>query len=300
MVPLYPHSSRRDRGFTLLEVMIVLAMILMLVSLLLPAVQQAREAARRTQCRSNLFQVSLALQNYRMAHGVLPPGSSNATRPILSIASEDQYHMGWIVQILPFLEKTTLFAHIDFSKSVYAKVNDDVRMRRLPVLMCPSGAVGSETCYFGVHNDFEAPIDIYQNGVLFLNSSIRREQVADGDSNTIFILESRPDSSLGWASGSRSSMRNGVSWVNQAAAGTPGVDPIFANHLRGNPTEAVRRELGQFNQGVEFVGGPGSSHLNGYHVAFGDGVARLINSGIDASLLRNLTHRSDGEMLGEF
>lgn len=282
-------------GFTLVELLAVVTIVLLLAGLLLPAIQQSREAARRAQCRNHLFQIGLALQNYRMAHGILPPGSSNRTRPIVSVESLDEYHMGWIVQILPFLEKGNVFNHVDFTASVYAKENDEVRKHWNANLLCPSdpAAFRYSTNYFGVHNDFETPIDVDQNGVLFLNSSVRREQITDGDSNTIYVLESKADSRLGWISGTRASLRNGVKWVNQAETD---VAPRFVSHSIGNGAEAIRQELA----GIEYVGGPGSWHSEGYHVAMGDGSVRLIGHGVNPIVLRNLTHRADGEMLDDF
>ena len=78
------HRATRHSGFTLIELLVVIAIIAVLIALLLPAVQQAREAARRTQCKNNMMQIGLALNNYMMAHEVLPPGTQNDTGPIQS------------------------------------------------------------------------------------------------------------------------------------------------------------------------------------------------------------------------
>src|SRR3954453_14939119 len=93
---------RRRNGFTLIELLVVIAIIALLIALLLPAVQQAREAARRAQCRNNLMQIGVALNNYSMAHDMLPPGTVNSTGPIKSL-ERGGYHMSWLVQILPHL-----------------------------------------------------------------------------------------------------------------------------------------------------------------------------------------------------
>ncbi len=98
--------GRALRGFTLIELLVVIAIIAVLISMLLPAVQQAREAARRTQCKNNLMQIGLALHNYEMAFEILPPGCVNETGPIRNV--EEGYHMSWIVQILPMLDQSNV------------------------------------------------------------------------------------------------------------------------------------------------------------------------------------------------
>ena len=105
-------SRRRIRGFTLLELLIVIAIIAILIALLLPSVQQAREAARRTQCRNNLMNIGLGLRTYNQAHGVLPPGCVNATGPIA--VDEPGYRIGWVAQILPFMGQEAVWRQIDF------------------------------------------------------------------------------------------------------------------------------------------------------------------------------------------
>ena len=105
----FESDSKLDpRGFTLIELLVVIAIIAILIALLLPAVQQAREAARRTQCKNNLMQLGIAFHNYDMAFEMLPPGCVNSTGPIHNIP--EGYHMSWTVQILPMMEQQGLFA----------------------------------------------------------------------------------------------------------------------------------------------------------------------------------------------
>ena len=335
-------SSRHPRrhGFTLIELLVVIAIIAVLIALLLPAVQQAREAARRTQCKNNLMQIGLALQNYMLGHEVLPPGTQNATGPIVNKEDETQYHMNWIVQILPYLEQQNVYNHIDFTQSVYSKPNSSVRTRQMSSLVCPSdpntyGKPVGLTNYCGVHNDYEAPIDVNQNGVLFLNSAIHYEQVTDGSSNTIYVMEARADmgADLGWMSGTRATLRNGVLWANRKEmeakaaevqvkvaepaappAVIPAGDPSSAASLPagGPPSQpeasyqshlSLRRGPFPIQQQVlntEQVGGPSSHHTGGWHNVMGDGSVRFISENIDPKTLRNLTHRADGEMLSDF
>lgn len=286
------HPKDRRSGFNLVELMTVLAAALALAALILPAVQHTREAARIAACKNNVAQIGLALQNYQMAHRVLPSGCVNTLRPIQSTENKDESHIGWIPQILPFLEQANAFHHIDFNQSVYAAKNQSVRKLSIAVLNCPAQfqspnpSVGVSS-YSGVHNDFETPIDVNQNGVLYLNSSIRLEHVADGCSNTLFIMESwhTSTSDLGWMSGTRSTLRNGVIWIQ-----SPGAPPQYDLHP----------QLVAGNQLPGSVGGPSSSHRPGFHVGVGDGSVRFLNSRMSTRLLRNLCHRADGEMLDDF
>src|SRR5262245_13870151 len=101
------------KGFTLVELLAVVAIIATLVGLLLPALQGARESARRALCANHLAQISLALHNYEQAHGVLPPGVVEPLGPVLSQPSG--YHMSWMAQILPSIDETIVYRRIDFA-----------------------------------------------------------------------------------------------------------------------------------------------------------------------------------------
>lgn len=106
-------SNRHLRGFTMLELLIVIAIVAVLIALLLPAVQQARENARRVQCQNNLVQLGVALQNYNQTFSVLPPGCVNDVGPIL--ADGEGYRIGWIAQILPHLGHDGVWNQINFA-----------------------------------------------------------------------------------------------------------------------------------------------------------------------------------------
>jgi prepilin-type N-terminal cleavage/methylation domain-containing protein len=281
---------RRVRAFTLIELLVVIAIISILIALLLPAVQQAREAARRVSCRNNLMQIGLALHNYDMAHECLPPGSLNPAGPIQSVATG--YHVGWLVLLLPYLEQANAYQHFDFKASVYALENAPVRAMPIPTFFCPSNPVDKvqesggvtvvESSYAGCHHDVEAPIDVDNHGVLFLNSSIRYDQVTDGSSNTIYIGEKiATEGSLGWVSGTRATLRNtstiNAEKSNQFPNPQPGVAPVPADPL--------------------FVGGFGSDHEGGCHFGFGDGSVRFLNENIEPTLYQQLGHRADGKLM---
>ncbi|MEI8381320.1 MAG: DUF1559 domain-containing protein [Planctomycetota bacterium] len=301
-------TARRPRhGFTLIELLVVIAIIAVLIALLLPAVQQAREAARRTQCKNNLSQIGLALHNYLMTHQTLPPGTQNPTGPITSVEGGG-HHMGWITQILPFLDQSAAANKIDFNQSVYAEQNRRVRKHLIPALVCPSDwgpqrgeNEVSKTNYCGIHNDYETQIDVKQNGVLFLNSSVRTMQVPDGLSNTLFIAETRfgtqSKSDLGWMSGTSATLRNPVIWLNQS---TPDAAPNYQIHAAPERVASGMPNSQNATEPPEFVGGFSSWHTGGYHTMIGDGSVRFISTNINETVLRNLAHKSDGELIEEF
>jgi len=219
-----PRTTRQPTAFTLIELLVVIAIIGVLIALLLPAVQSAREAARRMQCSNNLMQLVLAVQNYASAHEVYPPGSIGpaGSGPVPSLPGTPYY--SWITQILPYLEETNIYNKFNFETGVSNVANDTVRVVRIDTLFCPSevrprwsrnyganqgGPPLAQTTYAGCHHDYEAPIDADNHGVFFLNSQLRYEDIPDGTSNTIFLGEYLFDAPIeGWASGTRATLRN--------------------------------------------------------------------------------------------
>lgn len=137
-----PVRWRLRSGFTLLELLFVISIIVVLISLLLPAMQQARESARRTQCKNNLMQLGVALRHYNSTHSFLPPGCVNGTGPILSSSMEEtgdssvspqtilpgDYRMGWLPQVLPFMGEEGIWRQLDFVDPRLSFLSDSDRI----------------------------------------------------------------------------------------------------------------------------------------------------------------------------
>jgi len=306
----WPHERRRQRidGFTLIELVTVVVIILVLIALLLPAVQSAREAARRTQCRNNLAQIALAMQNYEMAFEVLPAGTVNATGPIVNVAQPNQYHVSWTLAILPQLELANVYHHFDFRTGVYDPRNRAVQQQKLSLWECPSSGMGGS--YAGCYDSRETPIDRDNNGVLYLNSSVRLEDIADGCGNTIAIGEtSRGPTIWGWTSGTRDTLRNTAAPPNSPAQALP-TGPIgyqdFSGQVGMDQWEAelsgaeLLSEEDLSDPQLLLVGGFGSSHIDGAQFAFCDGSVRLVHNAVDATVFSRLGSRSDGSMPDAF
>jgi prepilin-type N-terminal cleavage/methylation domain-containing protein/prepilin-type processing-associated H-X9-DG protein len=282
-------------GFTLIELLVVIAIIAVLVALLLPAVQSAREAARRAQCVNNLMQFGIALQNYESAHEVLPPGVVDVGKTVLD--QPKGYGFGWITQILPFMELKNVASHFNTKVGLYEAENLTTRTNLVNSFFCPSDSGPSRdknriamNSYAGVHHDSESPIAADNHGVLFLNSAIRYENISDGSSYTLFVGEKLNDGlDLGWASGTRASLRNTGLNVNRM----PG--PGF----RGTPSGLTAEETAELAKigTPEFVGGFGSRHPGGGNFCFGDGSVRFLKSSVSPKVLQNLANRADGEVI---
>ena len=134
---------KRRSGFTLIELLVVIAIIAVLIALLLPAVQQAREAARRTQCKNNLKQVGLAIFNYESSYGIFPPGwVFNPTGNISTNNGEDLYsNWGWVTMCLPFMDQGNIYNQCNFSLGHYDSAilpNNNPAMSVIPALRCAS------------------------------------------------------------------------------------------------------------------------------------------------------------------
>jgi prepilin-type N-terminal cleavage/methylation domain-containing protein len=278
--------SSHSRAFTLVELLVVMAIISVLMGLLLPAVQSCREAARRCKCQNNAAQLGLALHHYECAHEAFPAGVTGDAGPIRNLP--EGKHVGWIPQVLPFMDERVLASHFTPEDGVYAESNRQVRACANRMLICPSSPIDAPpreddgspvavSSYAGCHHDIEAPIDVDNHGMLFLDSRIRFADILDGSSRTLLIAERRgSEKDLGWASGTRATLRN-TSPIRERTPYTLGDDAAPENPL--------------------VVGGFGSDHAGGMVVAgLADGAVRSLYHDISPDVLRQLGHRADGEL----
>lgn len=267
-------------GMTPIEIIVVLLIIAVLLSIMLPAITAARRASARMNCVNNLKQIILGTHNYHATFLTFPAGVVNPTRPIVSPPTIDDMHIGWIIQILPYIEQGGLAMQLDCDYSVYDNVNASSATTSITSLTCPLDRLSpvpgptASTSYAACHHDRSAPIDVDNHGVFFLNSRVRIEDITDGLTQTIFVGEKlyREDD-LGWGSGTWSSLRNTGSRLNA--------------HVQ------------PFNALDENIDGFESRHPGGANFAFGDGSVRYLKDTIDPAVYRLLGNRADGELLDE-
>lgn len=283
-------SSKKkcQRAFTLVELLVVIAIIGVLVGLLLPAVQAAREAARRCMCSNNIGQLGLGMHHYEYNHEHLPSGVINDTGPIQNQAVGQ--HISWAVNILPYVEQSTIYRNINQKLGAYAPENEEARVVRIAFFLCPSDSfqhgnkdldnTSQESSYAGCYHSVETPIDSDNNGLLFLNSRMRYNQILDGSSNTILLGEKIAlENDLGWMSGTRATLRN----TGAFTLPKPTRRGVLMQEDTSDPT---------------IVGGFGSFHTGGGNFVFADGSVRFLSESIDMELYQNLGNRNDGAMIG--
>lgn len=326
---------RRTRGFTLIELLVVIAIIAILIALLLPAVQQAREAARRTQCKNNLKQIGLALHNYHDVFGTFPIGHRNNHR-------DEGYNWGqsWWVSVLPYLEQAAMYAGIDQSidNSGYVGNAAFLNGKGFATRLCPSSpmgqyewtphngpgnpgiAVAHYTGISGAYPDYGNAARavnswegggqgwVGQGGVFFFKSRIRIGDIQDGSTNQMLVGE-QSDWCVETATGQK---RIAISsWPHGMFMGNPGNwawRTFNVTTIRHRPGYK-QAEGGHNHHGCPTTGVCGnagtnnpiqSAHVGGVQILLGDGSTRFVSENLDMNIWLRLATRDDGQPLGEF
>ena len=322
-------KSLKDRfrvlkqGFTLIELLVVIAIIAVLIALLLPAVQQAREAARRSQCKNNLKQMGLALHNYHDVYNKLPIGTRWPTSA-----------PNWRIGILPFLDQAPLYNQLNFSSTfsnsgAYSG-NTVLQNLLIQVYKCPSSplsglstAVAGNVAPPGMTHDYVgiagatdttitsgcSPQHRYGgitcvNGLLTANYNYGLRDVTDGASNTIVIGEQsgtinnvdyRANYYGGWGGFTldMATTATYASWTSSTDAWGTGITTI---RYSPNPKTAAggTDEVYDLNTALT------SYHVGGIHALMADGAVRFLSDNLQYSTLANLGSKSDGLVVGEF
>ena len=333
--------SRRPtlrKGFTLIELLVVIAIIAILVALLLPAVQQAREAARRSSCKNNLKQIGLALHNYHDVYGTLPIGDLFGP----SSSTWNTQRTTWLVRILPYIEESALYDQVDFDRqtSGWAGTNADVRTVEVATFRCPSdpgdrGKTGQATygptnyvgC-LGTHQDLTGGggsgadygsishgfwNKMFQNtgqerGCFAANSHGRFRDVTDGTSNTMMVAECLVGVDvLGFGGNAFNGNLNTCvpsatptnTFPQRGYSWFRGCIWTWAfNTLRGPNPEEP--DCYSYSSGAIGNVSARSQHQGGVQTILVDGSTRFISENINLGVWQNLGDRNDGNVLGEF
>ena len=322
-------TQPRYRGFTLIELLVVIAIIAILIALLLPAVQQAREAARRTQCKNNLKQLGIAAHNYHDTHNSFPLNASSSL-----------YGYSAHAQLLPFHEQANLHSLIDFNLPAQVglpwaptmnPVIEPVASRTLKVLLCPSEAgnpyyvdgngdtwAGGNYLLNGGSGNGIQYCSSKNDGLFWRGSRTKFRDITDGTSNTVFMAESL----FGDRGPGTTTLQDANRQMKRVSGGPP-CGPT-ADAMVGMPATSFegRRagawilstgfhslvhgyftpnsELPDMTHHGEVVSGPRSLHFGGAQVALCDGSVRFVSDSVDLNTFRNAFARNDGEVLGEW
>jgi prepilin-type N-terminal cleavage/methylation domain-containing protein/prepilin-type processing-associated H-X9-DG protein len=280
-------AGRRQRGFTLIELLVVIAIIAILVALLLPAVQEAREAARRTQCKNHLHQIGVALHNYVDVHLVFPPGETTNQS---SGQRFTRSAWGWGAQVLPQLEQDPVYSALDVGDApLHVALADPARLSvlktSLPVYLCPSDSsevLNSNRRLRDTNGDLQlvatsnyvashgvcawVRLGTREPGPFAWNYGVRPRDIPDGMSNTITVGE-RAALEINGGEAGGAAVWAGVTFPPNIAFNTmlpsDWADGVMALGYGGvNPsTGAMHQYSSQHDGGAQFLFFDGAVHF---------------------------------------
>ena len=305
----------------------VIAIIAILIALLLPAVQAAREAARRISCSNQLKQISLALHNYLSAHGTFAAGFISPTTDYVDFGTSSSSQMGppWTVTILPFLDDQPRFEGFDFDAGIMGTlsphdsggttINFDQQVRPNPMYRCPSDTnaagevpVGNYVGVMGGGTDADAVATatagsqlskvFFDNGILYANSGIDMGDIFDGSSNVFLVGETfyqathDHEGSLyhTWAGHLRTLESTCCVNTITLAAAVDGINTLF--NIYGH--EVLPGPGGWIGANTNLPRKFGSFHPGGCHLGMADGSIHFVSQDIDIITYRDLGDRRDG------
>ncbi|MCS7305512.1 MAG: DUF1559 domain-containing protein [Thermoguttaceae bacterium] len=287
------------QAFTLVELLVVITIIGILIALLLPAVQAAREAARRMQCTNHLKQIALAFHNYHAAYSVLPdagkdkPGTTDCNG---CCDSPNRGDWNFFYQIFPFIEQENLYNDSDSNRICRTPMSIYYCPSRRRAARYPSDSGTARADYAGSAGESYSKA----NGPLVTrvcHPPVGFAEIRDGTSNTILLGEKyQKPISFGWSGG------DNECYVNCGAFGSSGdtdatrvaTYPPLSDAV--HPSECGTNETDPSNTSAAcWVSRFGSSHPGGFNVALADGSVRPLSFSIDLQIFRWLCVRNDGQ-----
>ncbi len=322
----------KSRGFTLIELLVVIAIIAVLIALLLPAVQQAREAARRTQCKNNLKQIGLAMHNYESTMNAFPPASTSipgAPSPNVGVwaftnsaADNTTNHLhSFASLILPYLDQGTMYNQLNYNLSSLHATNRPVAEKVIPAYRCPSFN-GQDYTSASVYTGLATPAPRYAirnyaamaatdtmklspsnpmggfspNGAIYPGRSTKIRDITDGTSNTLMVAESREQDASVWIDGSTASFVS--SWFNVMNCSSAPYDCAGNSSAINHQNYAMTSQMGVTT--LDSVWGPSSLHTGGAQHLLCDGAVVFLSENMALQVYRALTTRAGDDVVGEF